>query len=62
MKKLIALIAVFTAIALTSCQEQEAVDVEPIVAETPITLEIDGGATETEGEEDPTGQGSTTGG
>lgn len=57
MKKLIALIVVLLAIALPSCQMQDAADLEPIVAETPISVELDGGATETEGEDDPTGTG-----
>lgn len=57
MKKLIALILVLLAIALPSCQMQDAADLEPIVAETTISMELDGGATETEGEEDPTTSG-----
>lgn len=57
MKKLMALIIVLLAIALPSCQMQDAADLEPIVAEAPINVELDGGATETEGEEDPHGTG-----
>lgn len=59
MKKLIALVIVLLAIALPSCQTQEAIDIEPIVAETPISVELNGGATETEGEEDPSGEGGS---
>lgn len=62
MKKLMALIIVLLAIALPSCQMQDAADLEPIVAEAPITVELDGGATETEGEDDPTGQTGNGGG
>lgn len=57
MKKLMALLIVLLAIALPSCQMQDAVDIEPIVAEAPISVELDGGATETEGEDDPTTSG-----
>ncbi|GEM_PF-4928168 len=57
MKKLMALLIVLLAITLPSCETQDAADLEPIVAETPISVELDGGATETEGEDDPTGTG-----
>jgi hypothetical protein len=57
MKKLMALLVVLLAVTLPSCQMQDAVDLEPIVAEAPISVELDGGATETEGEDDPTGTG-----
>lgn len=57
MKKLMALLIVLLAIALPSCQMQDAADIEPIVAEAPISVELDGGATETEGEDDPTTSG-----
>ena len=53
-----ALLIVLLAIALPSCQMQDAADLEPIVAETPISVELDGGATETEGEDDPTTSGT----
>ncbi|GAB5525899.1 MAG: hypothetical protein Roseis2KO_37710 [Roseivirga sp.] len=62
MKKLMALIIVLLAIALPSCQMQDAADLEPIVAKAPISVELDGGATETEGEEDPTSSGTGSGG